>query len=134
MQQLQGVIEPAFERRADIPPASVDSETRDAINQVIALLDSGALRVSEKIDGEWVTHQWLKKAVLLSFRINDNQVMEGAHSPSIFSETRSAPLSIRAITWLMASRVSLSTLAGVMSARRSKADSITLCNCCIFFS
>jgi 2,3,4,5-tetrahydropyridine-2-carboxylate N-succinyltransferase len=80
MQQLQSVIESAFERRADITPASVDSETRDAINQVIALLDSGALRVSEKIDGEWVTHQWLKKAVLLSFRINDNQVMEGAET------------------------------------------------------
>ncbi|HAI04987.1 MAG TPA: 2,3,4,5-tetrahydropyridine-2,6-dicarboxylate N-succinyltransferase, partial [Pantoea sp.] len=80
MQQLQSVIESAFERRADITPASVDSETRDAINQVISLLDSGALRVSEKIDGEWVTHQWLKKAVLLSFRINDNQVMEGAET------------------------------------------------------
>ena len=80
MQQLQSVIESAFERRADITPVSVDSETRDAINQVIALLDSGELRVSEKIDGEWVTHQWLKKAVLLSFRINDNQVMEGAET------------------------------------------------------
>lgn len=51
-----------------------------AVNQVIALLDSGALRVAEKIDGQWVTHQWLKKAVLLSFRINDNQVIEGAES------------------------------------------------------
>lgn len=47
---------------------------------MIALLDSGALRVAEKIDGQWVTHQWLKKAVLLSFRINDNQVIEGAES------------------------------------------------------
>ncbi len=61
MQQLQSVIESAFERRADITPTSVDTETRDAINQVIAKLDSGELRVSEKIDGEWVTHQWLKK-------------------------------------------------------------------------
>jgi len=80
MQQLQSVIESAFERRADITPASGGSATRDAINQVIDLLDSGELRVSEKIDGEWVTHQWLKKAVLLSFRINDNQVMEGAET------------------------------------------------------
>ncbi|KHE01900.1 2,3,4,5-tetrahydropyridine-2,6-carboxylate N-succinyltransferase [Pantoea stewartii] len=80
MQQLQSVIESAFERRADITPTSVDTETRDAINKVIAKLDSGELRVSEKIDGEWVTHQWLKKAVLLSFRINDNQVMEGAET------------------------------------------------------
>ena len=70
MQQLQNVIESAFERRADITPANVDTVTREAVNQVIALLDSGALRVAEKIDGQWVTHQWLKKAVLLSFRIN----------------------------------------------------------------
>lgn len=80
MQQLQSVIESAFERRADITPSSVDSATRDAITQVIGLLDSGELRVSEKINGEWVTHQWLKKAVLLSFRINDNQVMEGSET------------------------------------------------------
>ena len=80
MQQLQNVIESAFERRADITPANVDTVTREAVNQVIALLDSGALRVAEKIDGQWVTHQWLKKAVLLSFRINDNQVIDGAES------------------------------------------------------
>lgn len=47
---------------------------------MIGLLDSGALRVAEKIDGQWVTHQWLKKAVLLSFRINDNKVMDGAET------------------------------------------------------
>ncbi len=80
MQQLQNVIETAFERRADITPANVDTVTREAVNQVISLLDSGALRVAEKIDGQWVTHQWLKKAVLLSFRINDNQVIDGAES------------------------------------------------------
>lgn len=61
MQQLQNVIESAFERRADITPANVDTVTREAVNQVITLLDSGALRVAEKIDGQWVTHQWLKK-------------------------------------------------------------------------
>ena len=77
MQQLQSVIESAFERRADITPASVDSATREAINQVIGLLDSGELRVSEKIDGEWVTHQWLKKAVLLYFRVSGNRTMDG---------------------------------------------------------
>ncbi|VTP64190.1 2,3,4,5-tetrahydropyridine-2,6-dicarboxylate N-succinyltransferase [Leclercia adecarboxylata] len=58
----------------------MDTVTREAVNQVISLLDSGALRVAEKIDGQWVTHQWLKKAVLLSFRINDNQVIDGAES------------------------------------------------------
>lgn len=80
MQHLQNIIEQAFERRADITPANVDNETRDAINQVINKIDAGELRVAEKIDGEWVTHQWLKKAVLLSFRINDNEVMEGAEN------------------------------------------------------
>ena len=62
MQQLQNIIETAFERRAEITPANADTVTREAVNQVIALLDSGALRVAEKIDGQWVTHQlpvWL---------------------------------------------------------------------------
>ncbi|CDL82204.1 2,3,4,5-tetrahydropyridine-2,6-dicarboxylate N-succinyltransferase [Xenorhabdus szentirmaii] len=80
MQQLQTIIENAFENRANITPTTVDDATRDTINQVIQMLDSGKLRVAEKIDGQWMTHQWLKKAVLLSFRINDNQVMEGAES------------------------------------------------------
>ncbi|ACZ75812.1 MULTISPECIES: 2,3,4,5-tetrahydropyridine-2,6-dicarboxylate N-succinyltransferase [Dickeya] len=80
MQQLQNIIETAFERRAEITPASVDAVTREAVNQVISQLDSGALRVAEKINGQWVTHQWLKKAVLLSFRINDNHLMEGAET------------------------------------------------------
>lgn len=48
MQQLQNVIESAFERRADITPANVDTVTREAVNQVISLLDSGALRVAKK--------------------------------------------------------------------------------------
>nr|WP_099109050.1 2,3,4,5-tetrahydropyridine-2,6-dicarboxylate N-succinyltransferase [Xenorhabdus sp. KJ12.1] len=80
MAELMSIIENAFENRTSITPATVDETTRDAINQVIQMLDSGKLRVAEKIAGEWVTHQWLKKAVLLSFRINDNQVMEGAES------------------------------------------------------
>jgi 2,3,4,5-tetrahydropyridine-2,6-dicarboxylate N-succinyltransferase len=77
MQQLQTIIEAAFERRAEITPSNVDTVTRDAINQSIDLLDSGKMRVAEKINGDWVTHQWLKKAVLLSFRINENQLIDG---------------------------------------------------------
>ncbi|MGK2889665.1 MAG: 2,3,4,5-tetrahydropyridine-2,6-dicarboxylate N-succinyltransferase [Candidatus Malihini olakiniferum] len=80
MHQLQNVIETAFERRADITLTLIDSVTREAVNKVISLLNSGALRVAEKINGEWVTHQWLKKAVLLSFRINDNQLIEGTET------------------------------------------------------
>lgn len=80
MQQLQSIIESAFEDRAAVTPATATPALRDAVNQVIELLDSGKLRVAEKIGGTWVTHQWLKKAVLLSFRISDNQVMDGAES------------------------------------------------------
>ncbi|MBT9432120.1 2,3,4,5-tetrahydropyridine-2,6-dicarboxylate N-succinyltransferase [Candidatus Sodalis endolongispinus] len=80
MQSLQQIIETAFEQRAAITPANVDAATRDAVNEVITALDSGALRVAEKINGEWVTHQWLKKAVLLSFRIADNQLIEGGET------------------------------------------------------
>ncbi|CDH06302.1 2,3,4,5-tetrahydropyridine-2-carboxylate N-succinyltransferase [Xenorhabdus bovienii str. oregonense] len=78
--EIQTIIDNAFENRTDITPSTVDEATRDAVNQVIQMLDSGKLRVAEKIAGQWVTHQWLKKAVLLSFRINDNQVIEGAES------------------------------------------------------
>ncbi len=77
MSNLQTVIETAFENRADITPGNVSAEVRDAVNAVIDSLDQGKLRVAEKIDGNWTTHQWLKKAVLLSFRINDNEVMAG---------------------------------------------------------
>ncbi|MBW4180401.1 2,3,4,5-tetrahydropyridine-2,6-dicarboxylate N-succinyltransferase [Morganella morganii] len=80
MQQVQAIIESAFEDRAAVTPATATPALRDAVNQVIELLDSGKLRVAEKIGGTWVTHQWLKKAVLLSFRISDNQVMDGAES------------------------------------------------------
>ncbi|MGL9769797.1 MAG: 2,3,4,5-tetrahydropyridine-2,6-dicarboxylate N-succinyltransferase [Sodalis sp. (in: enterobacteria)] len=77
MQLLQQIIETAFEQRADITPANVADATRDAVNQVIAALDCGALRIAEKISGKWVTHQWLKKAILLSFCITNNQLIKG---------------------------------------------------------
>lgn len=80
MADLQQIIEDAFENRMNITPATVSDEVKTAVQAAIALLDSGAARVAEKIAGEWVTHQWLKKAVLLSFRINDNQVMDGAEN------------------------------------------------------
>ncbi|WP_272516824.1 2,3,4,5-tetrahydropyridine-2,6-dicarboxylate N-succinyltransferase [Providencia sp. PROV209] len=80
MQQLQAIIEQAFEDRASITPNTVTPAVKQAVTETIALLDSGKLRVAEKIGGVWVTHQWLKKAVLLSFRIHDNQVIEGAES------------------------------------------------------
>ncbi|QIQ20859.1 2,3,4,5-tetrahydropyridine-2,6-dicarboxylate N-succinyltransferase [Zophobihabitans entericus] len=80
MQHLQAIIEAAFERRAEITPNNVDAATRDAVQQAVMLLDSGKKRVAEKINGEWITHQWLKKAVLLSFRINENKLIDGCET------------------------------------------------------
>ncbi|MXP67213.1 2,3,4,5-tetrahydropyridine-2,6-dicarboxylate N-succinyltransferase [Pantoea sp. Aalb] len=77
MQQLQKIIENAFEHRANITSMNFDNKTYDAIHKVIYLLDKGKLRVSEKKNGRWITYQWLKKAVLLSFRINENKVIKG---------------------------------------------------------
>jgi len=79
MSQLQNIIEDAFERRADINPSNASEELKDAIASVLSDLDAGKLRVaSRKGDSqEWETHQWLKKAVLLSFRLQDNLLMDG---------------------------------------------------------
>ena len=74
---LAAVVDAAFERRTQITPSQVPADLADALGQVIEGLNAGRLRVAEKIDGEWVTHQWVKKAVLLYFRTHDNQVMAG---------------------------------------------------------
>jgi len=76
MHPIQPIIEQAFENRADITPATVSAELKAAVEQVIEELDNGHLRVAEKIDGDWVVHQWVKKAVLLSFRIRDNVLLD----------------------------------------------------------
>jgi 2,3,4,5-tetrahydropyridine-2-carboxylate N-succinyltransferase len=75
--RLAAVIDSAFERRAEIAPSQVPTELVAALDEVIEGLNEGRLRVAEKIDGEWVTHQWVKKAVLLHFRTHDNHVMPG---------------------------------------------------------
>ena len=77
MTALQTTIENAFEKRAEITPRNVDTLTKEAVSEVIQLLDKGKLRVAEKTGGAWVVHQWIKKAVLLSFRIEDNRFMKG---------------------------------------------------------
>jgi 2,3,4,5-tetrahydropyridine-2,6-dicarboxylate N-succinyltransferase len=74
---LESLIDAAFERRAEIAPDSTPRDLAAALDQVIAGLNDGRLRVAEKIGGEWVTHQWIKKAVLLYFRTRDNRVMRG---------------------------------------------------------
>ena len=80
MSQLQSVIEKSWDDRAHISPANASPEVRDAVNETINQLDRGALRVAEKINGQWVTHQWAKKAVLLSFRLQDNAVLRDGYS------------------------------------------------------
>ena len=77
MQQYQSIIEEAWENRTSLQPGSAPSQVVEAVTAVLAELDSGRLRVVEKIAGEWVTHQWIKKAVLLSFRLEDNAVLDG---------------------------------------------------------
>ncbi|WP_133406344.1 2,3,4,5-tetrahydropyridine-2,6-dicarboxylate N-succinyltransferase [Parashewanella tropica] len=80
MEALRQRIEAAFEERDTITPSTVSAELKQDIENAIQMLDSGEARVAEKIDGEWVVNQWLKKAVLLSFRIFDNEVVDGCET------------------------------------------------------
>ncbi len=78
MQEIESLIDLAWEGRAQVSSSTADPKLRNAVSEVLAHLDKGKLRVAEKIDGAWHTHQWIKKAVLLSFRLEDNTVMDGA--------------------------------------------------------
>ena len=77
MNELKTIIEHAFEERADVTPANVTDSLLEAIGEAINLIDRGEARVAEKINGEWVVHEWLKKAVLLYFRTHENDVVDG---------------------------------------------------------
>jgi 2,3,4,5-tetrahydropyridine-2-carboxylate N-succinyltransferase len=74
---IQNIIEQAWPKRASLTPSSAPAALREAVESALDELDSGRLRVAEKINGAWVVHQWLKMAVLLSFRLRDNAVMGG---------------------------------------------------------
>jgi 2,3,4,5-tetrahydropyridine-2-carboxylate N-succinyltransferase len=77
-EQRQPIIDLAWESRAALSPASADPTIRDAVDSTIADLNAGRIRVAERRGvGEWTVNQWIKKAVLLSFRLNDNKVMRG---------------------------------------------------------
>jgi 2,3,4,5-tetrahydropyridine-2,6-dicarboxylate N-succinyltransferase len=80
MTDLSTVIDAGWERRAALSPKNVDAELRNAVDEAIAGLDAGTQRVAEKVEGAWRVNEWLKKAVLLSFRINDNRVVDGGYS------------------------------------------------------
>lgn len=77
MSDTQSIIVDAFEKRADINPRNASAPLRDAVMEAIDQLDRGEIRVAEKRDGTWVVNDWVKKAVLLSFRINDNNIIKG---------------------------------------------------------
>ena len=80
MTDLQSVIDKAFEARTGISPKNAEPVLKEAVAEAIAQLDSGKLRVAEKSGNDWVTHQWLKKAVLLSFRLEDNEVVRDGYT------------------------------------------------------
>ena len=76
-QQLQSIIDTAWDNRATLSPAAAPKEVKDAVEHVIAELNAGRLRVATRqAVGQWTVHQWIKKAVLLSFRLKDNEVIK----------------------------------------------------------
>ena len=81
-EERRSIIEQAWEDRANIVPLTAPAKVGEAVAQVITALDRGKLRVAEKIGGEWVVHQWLKKAVLLSFRLEDNKLIRSTPAKS----------------------------------------------------
>lgn len=86
MSQLAQLIEQAFEDRLQFSPANAPNEVREAVAEALAGLDNGSLRVAQKINGEWQVNQWLKKAVLLSFRLNDNVPVDGGSGLQYFDK------------------------------------------------
>ena len=79
MSSLEEIINSAFENRDDVT-ASTEGEIRDAVNNTLDDLDKGKIRVCEKVNNEWIVNQWIKKAILLSFRLNDNEIIKASHA------------------------------------------------------
>ena len=77
-QKLKESIESAWENIANLSPS--DTDVSHAVDQVIKKLDSGELRIADKVDNQWTVNQWLKKAVLISFRINENTILRGPYT------------------------------------------------------
>ena len=75
---MKQIIENAWDNVSNI--SSTDTEIVSTVGQVISALDSGEVRVAEKKDGQWIVNEWVKKAVLISFRINDNQMIKGPYT------------------------------------------------------
>ena len=74
---LKDAIDAAFEQRQGVKPGQ-GGDIAEAVEQALMLLDSGQARVAQKVDGSWIVNDWLKKAILLSFRLNENRLMGGS--------------------------------------------------------
>lgn len=83
---LQKAIDTLFEKRSTLSVETVTGDEKKAIEEVLALLDTGQLRVAEKQNGKWITNQWVKKAVLLSFCIQENVVLDGGTALRAFDK------------------------------------------------
>ena len=79
MSELKKIIEDAFENRDQIN-AQTKGEVRDSVDETLNQLDAGLIRVCEKNDTNWIVNQWIKKAILLSFRLNDNEIIKASHA------------------------------------------------------
>ena len=79
MSELKNIINDAFENRENIN-IKTSGEIRNAVNNTLNQLDSGVIRVCEKVDNKWIVNQWIKKAILLSFRLNDNEIIKASHA------------------------------------------------------
>ena len=75
MNEFENIINKAWDERDQVSGKS-DKSILNAVGKTIDQVDSGKIRVAEKKDGEWVVHQWIKKAILLSFRLNDNEIIK----------------------------------------------------------
>ena len=80
MSDYENIINENYDNRANLSPSQAGKELIEAVNSVLTSLDNGELRVAEKQNGVWKVNQWLKKAVLLSFLLEENQVIEGAYT------------------------------------------------------
>ncbi|KTC95873.1 2,3,4,5-tetrahydropyridine-2,6-carboxylate N-succinyltransferase [Legionella geestiana] len=113
MHTLQPLIEHWYEQRQDITPANTPAELKSALETVLEGLEAGTLRVAENIEGNWAVHQWIKKAVLLGFRVQENRVMDAGFCqfydkvPLRFTDYTAddfAPLGIRVVPHAMVRR------------------------------
>ena len=79
MNNLENTINKAFDNKEAVNQET-QGEIREGVNETLNSLDKGLIRVSEKINGNWIVNQWIKKAILLSFRLNDNEISKGPYS------------------------------------------------------